>query len=186
MHSYHLLVTKQKPTTEREIERLVRRSRIDQDWWQIGGRWTGHLKPDYSPEKDERNWETCNLCNGSGVRTDSVARAPGYPKNYCNGCDGHAKNTGRVGVRVKWPTEWAPTEYNHRTVADVIAECERSVDAAIKLCPASLIIDGRIVSVIEFSSGFLQHTDENSAHKLISTLKEQPPSHWVTVLDVHS
>lgn len=27
------------------------------DWWQIGGRWTGHLYPDYDPAQDPRNQE---------------------------------------------------------------------------------------------------------------------------------
>ena len=31
------------------------------DWFQIGGRWTGHLS-DYDPEKDPANIERCDLC----------------------------------------------------------------------------------------------------------------------------
>jgi hypothetical protein len=185
MHSYHLLITKLKPATDHEIERLVRRSRIDQDWWQVGGRWTGCLKPDYSPEKDERNWETCTQCNGTGTRRDAIAMANNFKEGYCNGCSGHEKNTGRKGVRVKWPTEWAPTEFNHRLVSDVLVECEK-LDAAISICPSSMIVDGRVVSVLTFAGAPFSKTDESSARKFVAALKEQPPSHWATVLDAHS
>lgn len=33
------------------------------DWWTVGGRWTGVLKPDYDPEGDERNYSDCTLCD---------------------------------------------------------------------------------------------------------------------------
>lgn len=72
------------------------------DWYQIGGRYTGRLSG-YDPEKDPKNIETCNLCNGTGVRpadqfvTVALMEACGG----CNGCCG-------VGKRVKWPTQWEP------------------------------------------------------------------------------
>jgi hypothetical protein len=64
------------------------------DWWTVGGRWTGMLIPNYDPEKDPANKETCSLCNGTGTRTDMVCQ------NGCNGCGG-------TGIKVKWPTQWA-------------------------------------------------------------------------------
>lgn len=74
------------------------------DWYQAGGRWTGFFD-DYEPEKDPRNIETCDLCQGSGKRNDALGldarqRDPSYT---CNGCSGK-------GQRVKWPTQWAAYE----------------------------------------------------------------------------
>ena len=62
------------------------------DWYQIGGRWTGHFDG-YDPEQDPQNVETCPLCVGTGDRPDT--NQPG-----CNGCGGK-------GQRSKWPTDWA-------------------------------------------------------------------------------
>ena len=62
------------------------------DWWAIGGRWTGELT-DYDPAKDPANTETCDLCHGTGVRTDMIVQ------NGCNGCVG-------TGKSLKWPTQW--------------------------------------------------------------------------------
>ena len=64
------------------------------DWFQVGGRWTGKLFPDYKPEEDPRNIETCDLCNGTGKRTDMEV------KDGCNGCQG-------TGTSVVWPTSCA-------------------------------------------------------------------------------
>lgn len=62
------------------------------DWYQIGGRWTGTFDG-YDPGKDPDNLETCELCGGTGERTDrSVA-------NGCNSCNG-------TGTVEKWPTRW--------------------------------------------------------------------------------
>ena len=62
------------------------------DWWQIGGRWTGAMS-DYEPHEDPENIETCDLCHGTGTRTDLSV------PNGCNGCYGE-------GTRLKWPTQW--------------------------------------------------------------------------------
>jgi hypothetical protein len=64
------------------------------DWYEVGGRWTGTLTG-YDPAKDERNIETCDLCNGTGDRKD--LDPPEWKKqcNGCNGCDG-------TGKKVKW------------------------------------------------------------------------------------
>lgn len=71
------------------------------DWWQVGGRWTGMLIPNYRPEEDPRNIKTCELCNGTGKRTDSIAleQNPGMTEVTCNGCGGK-------GQRAEWPTNW--------------------------------------------------------------------------------
>jgi hypothetical protein len=60
------------------------------DWWAVGGRWTGVFTPEYDPEKDPRNLEKCNLCEGTGTRRMPVPSDPGWkPKEgECNGCGG--------------------------------------------------------------------------------------------------
>jgi hypothetical protein len=37
------------------------------DWWQIGGRWTGWLDPDYEPGMDPRNLGPCTRCGGANI-----------------------------------------------------------------------------------------------------------------------
>ena len=72
------------------------------DWYQIGGRWSGHLSPSYNPTTDPRNIETCNLCGGTGTRNDwSPTCTPEWIAE-CNGCNG-CKGT---GASIKWPTQW--------------------------------------------------------------------------------
>lgn len=46
------------------------------DWWQVGGRWTGMMDPEYDPQTDPNNIEKCDLCGGTGrleVCPDRVA-----------------------------------------------------------------------------------------------------------------
>lgn len=75
------------------------------DWYQIGGRWTGVHSPNYSPEDDPRNKETCRLCQGTGIRDG----------RECNGCR-HSKP---LGIRTKWPTEWAAFDGDVMEIANV-------------------------------------------------------------------
>lgn len=70
------------------------------DWWQLGGRWTGHLS-DYDPHTDPRNMEPCDHYGH------------GLPCNHCEG----------TGRRLKWPTEWVTTDSDlieAKVLADVI------------------------------------------------------------------
>lgn len=62
------------------------------DWYQVGGRYTGHLDG-YDPETDPQNIVTCNLCEGTGKRLDMTVA------NGCNVCKG-------TGKHVQWPTQW--------------------------------------------------------------------------------
>jgi len=59
------------------------------DWFQIGGRWTGHLSG-YDPDTDPRNWEPCTMCGATGKRDDTLGREtrekdPTYTCNVCQG-----------------------------------------------------------------------------------------------------
>lgn len=77
------------------------------DWWQIGGRWTGHLSGGaYDPSADVNNIERCDLCQGTGTRPDMAV------EDGCNGCDGK-------GTRLKWPTQWREYRGDIRPLADV-------------------------------------------------------------------
>lgn len=98
------------------------------DWYQVGGRWTGWLEPEYEPHMDPRNTEQCMLCVGhpgkryfrkevlvepegldavfaqeeDGVHTvmrPTIVSDPLAEEVPCNGCDG-------TGIAQKWPTEW--------------------------------------------------------------------------------
>lgn len=71
------------------------------DWYIIGGRFTSKFAPGYDPAKDERNQETCGLCNGTGKRNDELGRMERKrnPNYGCNGCRG-------TGISVKFPSKW--------------------------------------------------------------------------------
>jgi hypothetical protein len=86
------------------------------DWWSIGGRWSGHLSESYDPQKDPRNWERCDLCDGTGERAASGLR-DGEP--WCNACTGSLEDTGRKGWRVMWPTQWVSDTGNVARLGDV-------------------------------------------------------------------
>lgn len=104
------------------------------DWWQIGGRWTGELDGDYDPRQDIENQEWCNICDGTGNRSDmeywadpanventrvsanlsalevaltGKSSPPSIPAHYVrvHWCNGCSGK----GMRTKWPTNW--TEY---------------------------------------------------------------------------
>ncbi len=69
------------------------------DWYQIGGRWTGHFDG-YDPAKDPDNMETCEICNGRGSLLDRSGKLVA-----CNGCSVKAAGDGK-GRALKWPTQW--------------------------------------------------------------------------------
>lgn len=91
------------------------------DWYQIGGRWTGHLS-DYNPEEDPANRETCNTCDGTGTRPGGIEEFGlkwFNEMNGCNGCQGK-------GWRTTWPTEWA----NHHGDIARLGDVRERLEAA--------------------------------------------------------
>src|SRR5262245_9441235 len=70
------------------------------DWYVIGGRFTGlFAPPDYSPTDDPRNFRSCSVCDGSGLREDLLGqnerlRNPSFTCNGCNGKGTHRKHPG--------------------------------------------------------------------------------------------
>ena len=124
-----VLIEPESDMTREHIEALVEHALEDfrdaeWDWYQIGGRWTGHFDG-YKPESDPRNVEVCDLCGGTGDR----ATFRGEPKEHqhetgCNGCLGK-------GTRAKWPTQWTkhdgdirPVELLNEGDLDIYAICE--------------------------------------------------------------
>ena len=56
------------------------------DWWVIGGRFTGMLDG-YKPWEDERNYEPCRFCEGTGTTTQAVAdQYPAYQEHVGKPC----------------------------------------------------------------------------------------------------
>lgn len=57
------------------------------DFWGVGGRWTG-AHDGYDPRQDPENYETCDLCDGTGLRNDAIGqKARLEDSSYtCNGC----------------------------------------------------------------------------------------------------
>ena len=142
------------------------------DWYQIGGRWTGALDG-YDPETDQANIETCNLCHGTGIRTDAVGVANGMVTNKtCNGCDGKGK-------RVVWPT-------NFKKHSGDIAPIESLTDK-IYAKFFRVVISGRTFGGEEYLPWKL--------HGEMFPKKEMPPLDWlkkeyegylIVVVDNHS
>lgn len=87
------------------------------DWYQIGGRWTGHLSG-CNPADNPANYEPCEFCEATGVTTKAVGeRYPAYASNVgreCFQCNGKSK-------RLKWPTEWVSQQETFK-VADVLSK----------------------------------------------------------------
>lgn len=87
------------------------------DWWCIGGRWNGMLLGDeYNAYEDERNYQSCRMCQGTGKRDDELGRQqrllhPGYSCNVCSG----------TGREMKFPSKQPepPIGGNWRRVSEI-------------------------------------------------------------------
>jgi hypothetical protein len=86
------------------------------DWYEVGGRCTGR-HDHYHGWEDPINMEVCDLCRGTGVRTDNVAAEQDGMKatRGCNGCHGD-------GVKVKY--SYAPHAQDVMALKDVRADLE--------------------------------------------------------------
>jgi hypothetical protein len=90
------------------------------DWFQIGGRWSGTHAKGYEPDKDPKNQEKCELCDGTGTRPGGLKDfGADWVKsvNGCNGCHG-------TGTAVKWPTQWKPMEKDVIAVTEIDSELD--------------------------------------------------------------
>lgn len=99
------------------------------DWYQIGARWMNAHNPNYKPEEDPRNHETCLMCRGTGMRTDDVGEEARKddPTFTCNGCTTYDFETkkralavpGKPGMAVKWPTAWVVADDTVMSAKDI-------------------------------------------------------------------
>lgn len=108
------------------------------DWYQIGGRWTGMLVPNYDPANDPANRQTCVLCQGTGKRSDHADREL---QAKCNGCDG-------TGIETKWPTSWKRIVGDQLKIKDVplVTLRDEAERAALKRHDAAQkVIAGRTI-----------------------------------------
>ena len=96
MTHYSLLVITDEVPTKDSLACLMAPYHHELDWYLVGGRWTG-LFTGYNPREDPANIEVCYLCNGTGVRNDTVAQELRQkdPTLKCDGCQGKGK-------RVSW------------------------------------------------------------------------------------
>lgn len=84
-------------TVQAGVERALERYQEHKyDWYQIGGRWTGHFDG-YDPDNDPHTHELCEVCGGTGNRSKWRHELPEQPG--CNGCKG-------TGIAQQWPTKW--------------------------------------------------------------------------------
>jgi hypothetical protein len=180
-HYSLLLITETKPD-EKMIEQALApfyecedNENSKWDWYQIGGRFSGKLDPDYDPEKDPHNIETCNLCQGTGMRTDALGRAERAkdPTYSCNACSG-------AGKRLKWPTQWATDIGNQLQVKDLKEKADLNSFAYLR--------DGQWVergemgwwAVVANEKDESKWAEEQKA--LIASLNK---TDWLTVIDCH-
>lgn len=80
------------------VVRVVKRTNPNKKWdyWTVGGRYSGRLKPGYDPEKDPANLEPCH-CKGWGGDTPNC--------RHCNGSGESARFPSKwidVGNRARW------------------------------------------------------------------------------------
>lgn len=149
------------------------------DWWVIGGRWNGHLLPDYDPTKDPRNLEVCWLCHGTGKRNDALGQQTREqdPSYTCNGCDGDGKS-------VVFPSKYVspPEGGNVASVSDILANIKKGHD----LLPFAFVLPtGEWVE--RGSMGWWAIvTDAKSDWKEIAqNVLEKYQDHWAIVVDCH-
>jgi hypothetical protein len=128
MHFHCEIYLKEKPAIREELETKIeeimapfQEAYIEEtdshagfwDWWQVGGRWSG-IHTDYDPDEDPRNIDTCSLCNGTGLRNDTLGKKARKkdPSYTCNGCSGKGK-------RPLWPSLRVPYEGDIMSVNDI-------------------------------------------------------------------
>lgn len=149
------------------------------DWWQIGGRYSGHLDAACDPRSDPRNWEPCIHCGGTGIRAASgIHPQTGQP--WCNGCTHDLEVTHRRGMTVKWPTEWVVDSGNVARLGDVRSILERSEWPGR---PYYLVHEG-ITSAKRYDADSEPHFVDTS-QDVIDAIRKLSDDCTVVVVDVH-
>jgi hypothetical protein len=136
------------------------------DYWTLGGRYSGRLKPHYDPEKDPDNQEPCFICDGTGRRDDEIGREQRLrkPEYRCNGCDGK-------GTRPKWPSKWTDVG-NTSQWGDLDMEALRVSSVATRRAWIDEMRSGAGLTMEEFETG---HRARNAAHLIWQELPEPRP-----------
>lgn len=146
------------------------------DWYQLGGRWTG-VWSDYDPEKDPANHEECWLCQGTGIRDDTIGRRhrEQYPEYTCNGCEGGPT----PGTAVKFPTKWvARPDLDVVPVRALLAMDDMMLPCALVSAPDSWVEH-------ETWNGKTFVEDPDWAATARRTLQNYPDS-YLAAVDIHS
>jgi len=165
------------------------------DWYQIGGRWSGHLSG-YDPGNDPKNIVDCKWCHASGIRTDNVGKANGFPTmalspeiakqvgrdtGYCNGCGG-------LGRHTTWPTEWGTHTGDVQPASAALEACKQGASEAADKWPHTLIANGEALRRDRYvltKRDFVQTPDFEK--KVLATLaKAAKAGDVVVVVDCHS
>lgn len=134
------------------------------DWWQVGGRWTGSLDG-YDPRTDPSNIVRCNLCGGTGTRTDIVVH------DGCNGCQGS-------GVRLVWPTNF---QHHAGDIQPVRNIPEGFVPAAVVTPDGQWHEEGRV----GWWNSLERTHDENDWVKIVAALYVQYRHETAVLVDCH-
>lgn len=148
------------------------------DWYQIGGRWTGMLDPDYDPAKDPRNQAPCELCNGTGMRTDKVGQdiRAKDPTFTCNGC--------KEGVKTRWPSLWVepPEGSNIAPVKTVL----KHIDNGHNLLPFAIVRPtGEWLEKGEMGWWAMISNEKANWKDAARSVLEEYVDSWVIVVDCH-
>lgn len=158
------------------------------DWWQIGGRWSGYFDPDYNPEEDESNFETCFVCGGTGMRSDALGqqRRESDPDFTCNGC---GSKPGPPGVTVKWPTHWVQ-HGNITTVAhwiELIEEGEGDLSRESVIPYAMVTPDGIWHAKGEMGWFGMSHDeiDQDDWDSRVKEIAKAVPNTLAVIVDCH-
>lgn len=126
MHFSLIVHIENKNSIKEQIDDILSEHKEQWDWYQIGGRWSGNLgKSD--PKDNPENWETCPICNGTGLRNDKLGKEarkkdPAYTCNGCSKFNGEKRayqDPEHPGQRLKWPTEWKAAEDDIVHVSEV-------------------------------------------------------------------
>jgi hypothetical protein len=133
MHDLLVVLLEEMPKSTNEVEALVTTRMAPYDYnncdsenptwdsWCVGGIYTGIFDEGYEPGEDPDNYENCNLCNGTGERTDVVEFLKGGPHpSFCRTKEQIEEERELFGnMFVDEDEEWPPraenyTEYDAR------------------------------------------------------------------------
>ena len=127
------------------------------DWYQIGGRWTGHFDG-YDPTKDPANLKDC-LCGG---------------KTGCLRCNGSGKE-------VKWPTEFGQRSQDFAPVS-VALEAKPAYGV---LTPDGVWHEKEQYQAEKSGPGRWEPTVPDWPAEVRRLLSEHPTS-YVAIVDIHA